>query len=88
MLDVTGALLVIGQLVVGRQITHRAVAMKDSSIRAITMILVQPFAMYLFLRVLECGFFVSAGLAAVAAGLVGFGVYLIQTRIAGRRNSL
>ena len=52
--------------------------MKHFTIRTLAMIVVQPFAMYLFLRVLEFGFFVSAGLAALVALLVGFAIYLIQ----------
>ena len=61
--------------------------MKVFSIRTFAMIVAQPFAMYLFLRVLECGFFVSAVLAALVSMLVGFGVYLIQTRNARRNRS-
>lgn len=52
--------------------------MKQFTLRTVAMVIVQPFAMYLFLRVLKLGFFVSGGLAAVAALLVGFAVWLIQ----------
>jgi len=46
--------------------------------------IVQPFAMYFFLRVVECGFFLSGGLAALAAMIAGFGVHSVQTRMAAR----
>ena len=62
--------------------------MKQFIIRTLVMVIVQPFAMYLFLRVLGCGFFVSGGLAALAAMLVGFGIYGIQSRGAPRDKSL
>jgi len=53
----------------------------------LAMAIVQPFAMYLFLRILHCGFFVSAGLAALVAMLAGFCVYFVQTRVAARKKS-
>jgi len=59
--------------------------MKSSPILA--MVIVQPFAMYCFLRVLHCGFFASAGLAALVAMLAGFGVNFVQTRMADRNKS-
>lgn len=37
-------------------------------------VLIQPLAMYLFLRILEYGFFPSAGLSALSATLIGFAV--------------
>ena len=49
------------------------------------MILIQPLAMYLFLRVLEYGFFASAGLAALVTLFVGFAIYRIQ---AGAKNNV
>jgi hypothetical protein len=61
--------------------------MRQFIVRTSAMVIVQPFAMYLFLRVFECGFFVSAGLAAVATMLVGFGIYRIQSRRAARDGS-
>ena len=48
---------------------------------------VQPFAMYFFLRVLQCGFFVSGGLAALVAMLAGFGVHFVQARMARSKSS-
>ena len=54
--------------------------MKNFTMRNIAMIVVQPFAMYLFLRILECGFFMSAMLAALVALLTGFVVSLMQSR--------
>ena len=43
-------------------------------------IILQPFAMYLFLRVLELGFFVSVFLAAMVALFVGFRFRFIRSR--------
>ena len=52
------------------------------------MVVVQPCAMYFFLRLLGFGFFVSGGLSALAAMLVGFGIYTIQSRAAALAKSL
>jgi hypothetical protein len=54
--------------------------MKHFTFGTIAMIVVQPLAMYLFLRVLEMRFFVSAGLAALVALSVGLGFHFIQSR--------
>ena len=62
--------------------------MKNSTIRILAMIITQPLAMYLFLRVLQWGVLVSAGLAALVALLMGFGVHLIQVRMARGNKSL
>lgn len=57
-------------------------------IRVLAMLLAQPLAMYLCLRVFGCGFCVSAGLAAAATVLVGFAIYRIQSHRLARGASL
>ena len=48
--------------------------MKQSALPIIALIVVQPSSMYLFLRVLEWGFFLSAALSALSAALAAFAV--------------
>jgi len=55
--------------------------MKHYNIPVVAAVVVQPFALYLFLRVLECGFFLSGGLAALSAALVGFTVRRVTAPI-------
>ncbi len=50
------------------------------NLRTVTQITVQPLAMIFFMRAMNWDIFVSAGLAALAALLAGFGVYFIQKR--------
>lgn len=57
--------------------------MKRSSLPFIALIVVQPASMYLFLRVLELGFFSSAALSALAAALAAFGVSRLVTPAKG-----
>jgi hypothetical protein len=59
--------------------------MKRLSILAVLMAIGQAAAMYLFLRIIELGFFTSAALAACVALVIGLGVYLIQLRSGPRR---
>ena len=59
--------------------------MKRFSILAVLMAIVQVAAMYLFLRVMDLGFMVSAVLAAFIALVIGFGVYFIQLRSGPRK---
>lgn len=58
--------------------------MKHLMVITLAMAIFQSFAMYVFLRVLEIGFFVSAGLAALVAMLVSLGIYGVQSRAAAR----
>lgn len=60
--------------------------MKDFTIRTLAMLLTQPIAMYLLLRVLEFDFFAAAGLATLVAMLVGFSIYWLQSREKNRRH--
>jgi hypothetical protein len=48
--------------------------MKHFTISTIVVLLVQPLAMYLFLRVLAFGFFLSAGLAALLAAVAAIAI--------------
>ena len=72
---------------VGRQTTSIYTESKMKMFSIVAAAIVQPFAMYFFLRVLQCGFFVSGGLAALVAMLAGFGVHFVQAHMARNKSS-
>jgi len=60
--------------------------MKHLILRTITMILVQQLAMIFFMRVVGWDIFVSAGLSAMTALIVGFSLYFIHRRTSARKS--
>jgi hypothetical protein len=58
--------------------------MRQFIICTLAMVIVQPFAIYVFRRVFGCGWLLSAGLAASTTMLAGSGIHRIQLRRAGR----
>jgi hypothetical protein len=60
--------------------------MKQSYIRLVVQAVVQMAAMIFFMRVVRWDIFISAGLSALIALAVGFGVHWMQKQKAARED--